>query len=297
VTYALRAIDLSFRLGDGGTTFDGGNNTVTVSGLRVSATVSKAGAVSMNNATIRVWGLQPSVANRLSTLGKLITAGRNNTVTMSAGAVDGAKSVIFIGTIQQAYLDFQSAPDVPLVITAFTGLLDALRPLAPTTYQGAVDAADVIAGLAKQMGYGFENGGVSGVILSNPYLPGTGRDQAYGAAKAAGINITIDDQPSGTPTIAIWPQDGARDGEAPLISKDTGMVGSPAWTENGIIIKTQFNPQIVFGARVEVKSSQVPNANATWQIFGITHEIEAQMPNGKWFSLLQATVLGHAAIA
>ena len=108
MTYAVRAIDLRLQLNDG-STFDGTDNAVTITGLRISATISKAGAVGMSNASIRAFGVDPHTANSVSTLGKLITAGRNNTVTLSAGNVGGTMSTAFIGTIQQAWQDFQGS--------------------------------------------------------------------------------------------------------------------------------------------------------------------------------------------
>ena len=182
-----------------------------------------------------------------------------------------------------------------LTITAFTGLLDQLKPIPPTSYKGPTDVATIIASLAKQMGYSFENNGVSGVLIANPYLSGTGRDQVMQIAEHAGINVIFDDQPTGVPTIAIWPKGGARGGAVPLISSTTGMVGYPAWTENGIIVKTEFNPQIVFGANVQVQSI-VPQASGTWSVFGVTHELEFAMPGGKWFTTLSAATPGHMAL-
>lgn len=289
MTFSRRHIDLEFRLGEGAFG-DGGHNTVKVSGLRVSANISKAGGVSMTSLQLRVYGLPLSVMNQLSTLGKPLVAGRKNTITVEAGSDDTGQSVCFIGTIFQAWADLTSSPDGVFLVEAHTGLLDALRPLPPTSINGSADAATVISGLAQQMGYTFENSGVS-VQLSYPYFSGTGRDQAYACAQAANIDILID----GT-TLAIWPKTGSRKGASVLLSKDTGLVGYPTWTANGLVLTSLFNPNITFGGNVEIKSIITP-ACGTWTVFKVDHDLESEVPGGKWFTRLEATVLGHTAVA
>lgn len=283
-----RRIDLTFRLGEG--SFGGdGSNTVKVTGLRCTASISKAGGVSMTALQLRVYGLPLTLMNRLTTLGKQLTAGRNNTVTVEAGSDDTGMAVVFIGTIHQAWADLNSAPDAVFTVEAYTSLLDALRPLPPTSFNGSADVATILSGLAQQMGYAFENNGVS-VQLAYPYFPGTGRDQAMAAAHAANINILFDDS-----TLAIWPKNGKRGGAAVLLSKDTGMVGYPTWTANGLVITSEFNPSITFGGTIHVQSIITP-ACGDWTVFKVDHDLESEMPGGKWFTRVEATILGHTVL-
>lgn len=289
MTFSRRRIDLTFQLGEG--EFGGnGFNTAKVSGLRVGANISKAGGVSMTSLQLRAYGLPLSMMNRLSTLGKPLVDGRKNTITVEAGSDDTGMSVVFIGTIFQAWADMQGAPDGVFTVEAHTGLLDALRPLPPTSFDGVADAATILSGLAQQMGYTFENSGVSAQV-SHPYLSGTGRDQAYAVAEAAGINLLFDDT-----TMAIWPKDGSRGGASTLLSKETGLVGYPTWTANGLVMTSLFNPSITFGGTVEVQSIITP-ACGNWTVFKVDHDLESETPNGKWFTRLEATVLGHTALA
>lgn len=294
MSLSRRHIDLKFRLGTG-SFGDTGDNTASVTGLRVSATIHKAGAAGMNTLEMRVNGLTPDIANQISTLGKPLNAGRNNLVSLSAGSDETGMAVAFIGTIMSAYQDAKSAPDVAVTVLAQTGLLEALRPLPPSSFKGSADVATILAGIAKQMNYTFENSGVS-VQLANAYFPGTGRDQAYAAAAAAGINITMDDQPGGTPTLAIWPKTGSRGGEIPLISPDTGMVGYPTHTDTGLFVTTVYNPNIVFGGKVKIQSS-IKNANGVWTLYDVTHDLESETPGGKWFTSIGCNFADHAAVA
>lgn len=289
MSFIERQIRLTFLLGTGDFGNDGFNET-TVTGLRVSATVTKNGGVSMSNLQMRVFGMSLSTMNKLSTLGKPLVEGRNNKVRVEAGDDDKGLTTVFIGTISEAWVDMSDQANAAFIVAAHSGLLDALRPTAPSSYPGATSVSSIMATLAQEMGYQFEDGGVQ-VTLASPYLSGTPRMQAEAVAQAAGINWIIDDE-----TLAIWPQGGTRGGLIPLLTPETGLVGYPAHTQNGIAVTTLFTPSITFGGQVQVESALTP-ANGTWTVFSVTHELESETPDGKWFTRLECSVLGFVPLA
>lgn len=289
MSFVERRIRLTFLLGQGDFGNDGYNQS-TYEGLRVSATVTKNGGVSMSQLSMRVYGMSLSAMNRLSTLGKPLTDGRNNKVRVEAGDDEVGYTTVFIGTISQAWAVMNDQANAALVVTAHSGLLDALRPTAPASYTGPTSVSNIMATLAQEMGYQFEDGGVQ-VTLANPYLSGTPRMQVEAVAQAAGINWTIDDE-----TLAIWPAGGTRGGLIPLLSPDTGLINYPAFTQNGLALTVLFTPSITFGGQVQVESALTP-ANGTWTVFSVTHELESETPGGKWFTQLECSVLGFVPLA
>ena len=301
MAFVKRQLSFIFHIGTG-SFGDTGMNVVNIPpGLRASVTIAKTGGNNMNTLDARIYGLDPTVANGVSTLGTIIGATRKNTVTVLAGDEGGVLATVFIGTIDVAWQDYNSAPDVSLAIHAYGGLYEAVAPLRPTSFIGSADVATIISSIALQMGWAFENNGVS-VQLNNQYLSGTGREQALTAAANAGIKIIFDDQPNATPTIAIWPKTGARAAQAPLLSPDSGMVGYPIWEAGAITVKSIYNPSLsvstgvgtnglMVGGTVEVKSS-IANASGQWQIFSMTHELESETPDGSWFTTVRANTTG-----
>lgn len=233
----------------------------------------------MGTASVQIWGMTKSTMNDLSTLGMKVRAVGRDTISISAGDTDSGMAVVFQGTITNAWADFTSAPDVVFHIDAHTGLEQATTPADPTSFQGSVDVATVMAGLASKMQLTFENSGVS-IQLSNPYYPGNLREQAKAAAKHARCNIIIDNG-----TLAIWPLNGARDGLIPIVSPATGMVGYPAFVADGIMFRTIFNPSIGFGKKFQVHSD-LQSATGTWAVFSLDHDLESLMPHGQWFSII-----------
>src|SRR5690348_12054474 len=101
-------------------------STVTLSGLRTSAKIVKAGGVQISELDLRVYGMTLSLMNQVTTF-RLAAPGLASslkTVTVSAGDVD-RMSTVFIGTIQDAYTDFTDAPDVVFRVSAFGALPEA----------------------------------------------------------------------------------------------------------------------------------------------------------------------------
>lgn len=288
MTFSKRHLSFKFELGEGSFGEDG-SNTFEMSGVRASATIEKNGLVDNATANLKIYGLPLSVMNKLTLLGKPLIDGRHNTVTVSAGDDDSGASVVFVGTIQEAWVDGRNAPQVAFVVTAFSGIVPAMKPVPPVSYKGTVDVALVVSGIAQQAGYLFENSGVTAQI-ADPYLSGTALQQLQKITRAADVNCTI--EPTAPPTIAIWPKDKARQSESLLISPETGLIGYPMRTENGIELQTLFNPSIVFGGLIEVQSSLTP-ANGSWSVFRVAHDLEAETPGGKWFTTLECNILGQ----
>ncbi len=280
MSFVQRLVDVTFTLGQGAFG-DSGADSTKLSGLRVSAKVTKAGGPSMSTLQMDVYGMKLSDMNQLSTLGMAVTLIRRNTVLVEAGDADAGMATVFIGTITNAWMDANAAPEVPFRVEAHTGLIDAVTKIPPSSYTGPTDVANVMSSLAAQMQLSFENNGVS-VILASPYFYGSPRNQVKAAAAAANINWIIDDG-----KLAIWPKGQSRNGSAPLISPETGMRGYPTYTSKGIQVVTLFNPSIGYGGQIQVDSSLTP-AKGLWNVYSLYHDLESMMPNGQWFTTVGA---------
>ena len=303
-SFVQRAIDITISLGSGvfGQT---GANTVKLSGLRALVSVQKGGFPSMDQASVRIYGVQPSVMNAVSTLGVPLTMARRNSMLIEAGDAVNGMAVVYNGHILSAWQDFSEAPETALSLVGNGGYEQALTPSQPISVQGTADVATLMQSIAGRMGWAFENAGVT-VKLSNPYLSGTALKQAHDLARAADIELYCD---TGTNpvTLAIWPKTGTRSGQVPLISAASGMVGYPSYQSNGMSLRTLFNPNVRLGGQIQVQSSiggapttitgsnQVPDGtqsggpNGTWYVIGpLTHDLSAQVPGGPWFTDINA---------
>ena len=300
-SFVQRALTAIIRLGTGafGNT---GQNTVTLSGLRASASIHKGGWPSFDVAEMRIYGVQPSVMNAVSTLGIPIPMVRHgNSLTIQAGDAVNGMATVFNGYIQNAWQNFDGMPDTMLQLVCYGGADLAVFPAKPISFPGGADVATIMSGLADAMGLAFENNGVQ-VQLASPYFAGTALQQAQKCAKAANIEMQID---TGTApgTLAIWPKTGTRGGTVPLISKDTGLIGYPRFRDQGMEFSCIFNPNIRVGGKIKMQSSagtaglfsdpahptpdtQVAGGpNGLWYVCGpVTHDLAALIPGGPWFT-------------
>jgi len=275
-----RVIDLTFTLGTGAFGDEVGD-TVTFTGLRVHASILAVGGASQGAANIRVFGLPLDVIQRLTTVGAIANTYRGaNKVQVAAGDDGGTMTVIYEGTIDTAYGDFNAAPDVAFNVTALSALTSALKPVGASSFVGPTDVATIMSGFAEQAGFAFENHGVE-VTLTSPYFPGAIYQQIQSCARAAGIYYTVDRN-----TLHIWPADGAREGDIPIIGPDSGMVGYPAFSSVGLQVASVFMPTVALGGRVDIRS-MLNVANGRWRVARVQHDLQSETPGGHWFTQLE----------
>jgi hypothetical protein len=282
-----RLLKYKIDLAPAGGAFADGSTTKTLRGFRSSVSVQGAGGATMTTAQVRIFGLSEDTMHLLTlTGGTLVDPNHTSQVAIFAGTQEPLAQ-IFQGAIFQGWANIQ-APDASFDITAHEGMIGALTPGPPTTEKGGADVAQQMQVLAGNMHYHFENSGVTAQV-NDPYLAGTWRDQAYSLAAMANINIIIENG-----LLAIWPKDQARrtGGDPIVVSPTNGMVGYPTFTEQGLTLRTLFRPDIPYGVAVTVHS-HLQNAQGQWTIFQINHELECQVPGGKWFTEIQCSKFGQ----
>lgn len=306
MTLKQNRIEVAIRLASGtgtnqpNTFTESGTDTVTLSGSgpagrRASAQIENSGAPSGGSASVRVWGMTPSLMNQLSTLGLSYNLIARNTLTVLAGNDEDGLATAFSGTITAGYASYEGSPDVPFHFVCNAGLADAVAPAAASSFPGPTDVATIMSGFARQMGVGFENSGVTAQLRS-PYFAGNIKTQMQACAEHAGINAEIVDG-----KLCIWPKGGNRSTPTPVLiaAPPLGkMISYPAFTQNGIVVKTVYDPRIAFGGLVKVQSvvlqaagqsksapvSSVLPANGEWAVYKLDHNLEASVPKGQWMS-------------
>lgn len=288
MSFVKRKIDVTFQLGLGGTFGESGTNTVTCSGLRVQAAMQELNGPGMGQANVRIHGLTPSLMRQLSSLNQATMAARRNSIVIAAGDDVSGMATVFQGQIQTSQIMLSSAPDSTLTLMATAGGLAPIQRVAPASYPGTADAGIILQNIAFSVGLKYENNSVS-VPLSTPYFPGDAWAQIKRCAGAANLDYALDAK---TNTLVVTAKGGARPGQIPIISPETGMLGYPAYSSglNGLSVTTLFNPLLRIMGRCEVRSS-LSVANGMWRIFNLQHEVESEDPGGQWLTRFDATPL------
>jgi hypothetical protein len=272
LTIKQLGVDISLASGS----FSEGGETVKLRGFRMSASIQNAGGYSDGTLDLTIYGMSRSLMNQLSTLGMQVNLVPKNPITLSAGEDDNLTTA-FQGYIIAAYADYNTAPEVAFHISAHTLGAFATAPAKPTSFPGSVDVATIMSGFAAQMGLRFENSGVT-TKLPPSYFSGSLREQARACVRNAGINWNSGEGG----VLAIWPRKGSRNGQIPVLAPppNGGLIGYPTYTAYGITLRNLFIPSLGLGQKVQVKSSVLTTGE--WQVYSLGHELECEMPGGKW---------------
>lgn len=275
---------LRFEVTLGVGTFSGTDNVVTLDGFRAIVDVQKAGGQMMSTATVRIYGLDQSLMNTLTTLAFKAMSYIKNTIQIFT--IDGDEStLIFKGQIINAWGDYTGAPDVCLYIETQAGYLQQVQVSAPLVYNGTANVADLMRQIAAGLEVAFENNNVTAKI-TNPNYPGSLVDQLRNLAADTNTDFYLDDT-----ILAICPRGLTRTSRTtvvPRISSDSGLIGYPTFDKVGITFNTLFNPNILFGYQI-VMDSDVPQANGVWQVCSMVHKLESEKPGGAWFTTVRCT--------
>lgn len=283
MAFVKREINLAFVLGEG-SFGEGDSNAVEITGLRTSAQITRAGGVSMSSLSLRVWGMPLDVMQKLSVLNILaLQQYRRNVVTVTAGDAENGYGVVFSGEIKEAWVDAENSPDVCFVLTAFEGMTDKVRPVAPNSFKGSASVDVLMGSIARQMQppRTFENNGVD-VTLDNVYLPGTLDEQMRKIADAAGCVVYTDSS-----VLAIWPVGGSRGGSILELSAANGLVGYPQFSQTGVSLTVLYTPSLSYGQKIRLRSTLGSPADGDWIVANVTHNLDSEIPGGQWFTFVE----------
>ena len=285
-SFSKKILRVGIRLMDGSFKGKGGANTAIYEGLETHVEVDKPGDPDQNKAVVEIYNMSLDAMQNLTSLAFKPLQAKKNLITVFAGDEQEGLSMVFAGEIETAYADFSGAPTVKFRIEAACGAYPQLKASPPVAVKGSQTAASLIGQFAGEIGYSFENNGVTASVR-NMVLNGSPIQKMRSVANAVGCELLIDDN-----RVRIQPRDKALGGgNAVLLSPEAGMIGYPSFNNDGIVVKCLYNPDLELGGLVEVKSV-VPGASGTWKITHLKHELVA-FSNGPepWFSEVEASPL------
>ena len=273
--FSVKTVRITIQLRKG--EFDNGGNTVIIEGLPVSVTVTKQGGEAKNKASVTVDNLKLETATQLTTLAFKRLETYNNVIQIDAGSQGAELSTIFIGEITSA-VPVMGDNKLSLKIEALAGYYPALIPSTPTSVQENTTVEKLMKQFADEAGYSFENKGITASVANSVFV-GSPVEKAKTLARQADVDLLIDDN-----KFTIQPFEAPKEGQIPLLSKGTGLIGYPSFSNEGINCKSVFNDKLKVGSYFKLESI-LPHASGEWQITKVEHRLEAYTPNsGTWES-------------
>lgn len=221
-----------------------------LSELRITFKVSQADMQTPNSAQIRVWNLSPDTSKQIE---KEFTR-----VTLQAGYGEEA-AIIFDGTIVQLRRGRQNATDTYLDISALDG---------DQAYNFAIVSSSLIKGSSRKdqydvitaamQKYGVESGQLPEAGLGDEANPrgkvlfGPAKDWMARLAETSSTTWSIQDG-----KVNVVEQGGYLPGEAVVMNSESGMIGIPEQTVDGINVRCLLNPRLKYSGRVQINEGDI----------------------------------------
>lgn len=283
-SFTLKTIRTTITLGKG--TFGGGGNSKIIEGLATDVDITKPGLPEKNSASVSIANISLADMEQMTFLAFQPLQSLKNLITIEAGEQGKTLATVFKGEITSAYADYGSVPDVEFKIEALSGGYAAQIGAKPISVKGNAKAADLIKQFAKEIGYTFKNEGVAASVR-NAVFNGSPIEKARSVADEVGAELLIDDD-----SMILMPYDKPRSGGAVLLTPETGLIGYPSFTSDGISFSCFFNPNLKQGGQVKIESI-VPRASGYWKITKLSHKLTAyRTGGGSWYSSVDAAYIG-----
>lgn len=233
---------------------DAAGNGLDLSSLRVTFTVNKADVQTPANAVIRVYNPSPETARQVQQ--------EFTRVALQAG-YQGNIGLIFRGTVSQARYGRENPTDTFLEIVAQDGD-EAYNFATMNTTLAAGWKQDTMHGAVLQAldPYGVVEGHTP-ELTGNP-MPrakvcyGMARDYMRTLAESCGASWHIADG-----ALNVIPTEETLPGEAVVLTSETGLIGMPQQTLNGIAVRSLLNPRIRHGGEIRIDNASVQLAQAS----------------------------------
>lgn len=227
------------------------NQGLDISGFRFTFNVYNADVESPNTAIVKVYNLSDTTRKRI--------INEFNTITLSAG-YQNKDAVIFRGNIKQNKTGRERNIDGMLEIRAADG--DAQYNFGlfnngqGTSLKSGWTSQQVIDEINKTSGLKIDpnaNNTLGGIVAPRgKVLFGLWRSTASNLAATQSARFSIQNG-----VVTFIPLTGYLPGQAVEINSQTGMIGVPEATDNGIEVVTLLNPLIKIGTQIHINQQDI----------------------------------------
>lgn len=236
-----------------------GTEALDLSELKFRFSIKQQDVESPNNAVIRVYNLSGETAKRIT--GK-VNGVEFTKVIVQAGYERGVVGEVFNGTIKQFYLGKENNVDSYLDIMAADGDIGYTFGMCNRSFLAGSRPSERLAYLSAQIGAPLDSFPVD--FNGNPPLPrgkvqfGLARDGIRTESDTMGATWSIQNG-----KLQVTNLKGYLPGEAVVINSQSGMIGIPELTDEGVRVRMLLNPRLVVGTLVKINSADINRLSNT----------------------------------
>jgi len=240
----------------------------TYDGLAMTVSGTKYANANQNECEVKITNLDKATRDYLLTETSPFNKNKKRKIlTVEAGRVSTGYSLVFSGDITNAV--GAQPPDITLTLKAAAGDF-AKGEIIARSQPGTAPLENIATRVAKDLGLSL-NFEAKPKQISNYTYTGSAVKQVEQLGAMGRVNAFIDD-------LALV----VKDFNAPLagrtreLSLDTGMIGIPEFTDQGIKVKMLFDNQTVLGGGLNITSKMNPAADGLYTVYKLTFELASR---------------------
>jgi hypothetical protein len=230
-------------------TVTGASSTVDLSPLRITFQTKQADKTTPSYVNIRVFNLSDSTSQLIQNEGE--------TVELQAGYQDGNYGIIFSGQVIQIKRGRANQTDTYLDIMAGDGDFGLNQTVFNQSLKSGWTDKDVLSAAQVALkANGITNGPDAEMSsTSRPrgkVLYGMVRDTLRDTCANQAMTYSVQNG-----QLTLIPLLGFLPGEAVVCNSQTGMIGLPEQTQNGIKVRMLLNPQLSIGSKLQINQASI----------------------------------------
>lgn len=236
--------------------------------LNIIANGTKYGNALQNEAEITISNLDKATQDYIVTETSPYNLNKTpKMVTLEAGRVSYGTSVIFRGNIVSVTIT--QPPDIGIVLKCLTGNF-AKGNVISRNQPGTTTYKQIATAVAQDLNV-MLNFQASDKNVSNYAYAGGALQQVQVLNGIGNYNAFIDND-----TLIVKDALIPLNGTNRILSAETGMIGIPEFTEQGIKVKMLMDNQTTLGSQLTIESVQYPAANGQFIIYKLGFEIASR---------------------
>lgn len=237
-------------------------------GLAMTASGTKYANATQNECEVKITNLDKETRDYLLTETSPFNKNkRKKILTVEAGRVSTGYTLVFSGDITNA--SGGQPPDITITIKAATGEYSKGDVVA-RSQPGTAPLRNIASQVATDLGLNLNFQAKPKNIASYTFT-GAATKQVEQLGKMGRVNAYVDDK-----SLVV------KDWNVPLenrisdVNMDSGMIGIPEFTDQGIKVKMLFDNQVILGGGLNVKSKLNPAANGIYTIYKLGFELASR---------------------
>jgi hypothetical protein len=236
--------------------------------MNIRATGTKYGNALQNDCTVTIMNLDRATQDFILTETSPYTLNRTpKTVILEAGRESYGTAVIYRGNVIKSIVS--QPPDIGVTLTCLTG--NFLKGNIITRNQSGSATLEAICRGVSQDTSTILNFQATNKNVGNYSFGGGALNQVELLNSMGGVNAFIDDD-----TLIVKDALIPLTGITRVLSAETGMIGIPEFTEQGIKVKMLIDNQTKLGAGLQINSVQYPAANGQYVIYKLGFDIASR---------------------